>query len=101
MTKLQYSKTGQRHAQNAAKTLHIVQRTTGFRANHFLKWISHEMLMIFAIFVLQPLKTNSIQYRNCTTRKKWTGWDLNPRPQQCHWNGSTTKNNSRVYYSYI
>ena len=23
MTKLQYSKTGQRHAQNAAKTLHI------------------------------------------------------------------------------
>jgi hypothetical protein len=49
MTKLQYLKTGQRHAQNAAKTLHIAQRTTGFRANHFLKWISHEMLMIFAI----------------------------------------------------
>jgi hypothetical protein len=56
MTKLQYLKTGQRHAQNAAKTLHIAQRTTGFRANHFLKWISHEMLMIFAIFVRQLSK---------------------------------------------
>jgi hypothetical protein len=45
MTKLQYLKTGQRHVQNAAKTLRIVQRTTGFRANQSLKWISHEILM--------------------------------------------------------
>jgi hypothetical protein len=56
MTKLQYLKTEQRHAQNAAKTLHIAQRTTGFRANHFLKWISHEMLMIFAILSDNCLK---------------------------------------------
>jgi hypothetical protein len=73
MTKLQYLKTGQRHAQNAAKTLHIAQRTTGFRANHFLKWISHEMLMIFAIFVRQLLKSSSKECRSCTTERYGPG----------------------------
>jgi hypothetical protein len=22
--------------------------------------------------------------RSCTTERKWTGWDLNPRPQPAH-----------------
>lgn len=37
MAKQQYLKTEERHAQNVAKHLHIVQRITGFRANHFLE----------------------------------------------------------------
>ena len=37
MAKQQYLNTGQRHVQNVAKHLHIVQRITGFRANHFLE----------------------------------------------------------------
>jgi hypothetical protein len=42
------------------------------------------MLMIknSAEFVQQLLKTTSIQYRIFPEQKKWTGWELNPRPQQ-------------------
>jgi hypothetical protein len=64
MTKLQYLKTRQRHAQNAAKTLRIVQRTTGFRASHSLKWIIHEILMDVCNIVRQLPKSSLIQYRS-------------------------------------
>jgi hypothetical protein len=36
-----------------------------------------------AEFVRHMLKLSSIQYRIFPEQKKWTGWDLNPRPQQC------------------
>jgi hypothetical protein len=43
----------------------------------------HRMaLALLVSFVRQRPKLNSIQCRSSHVVKKWTGWDLNPRPQQ-------------------
>jgi hypothetical protein len=59
--------------------------------------VCRQKLVIFSLFCLQTVgygigisaelvrqlsKLNSKQYRSSYTEKKWTGWDLNPRPQQ-------------------
>jgi hypothetical protein len=63
-------------------------RTELFPANLselFNEQDSQQLADLLGGFVRQLPRTNSKQCRSSLTIKRWTGWDLNPRPQQCHW----------------